>query len=98
MTGRESRPTPIVRAYIDEMIPGESLGPAYGSWVLSIAAFSETLGTFGGGGMPKLALHGTNQPDLMGQYISSGCIRVPNEIIDFIADSVPVGTIVDIVA
>ena len=48
--------------------------------------------------MPKLALHGTNQPELMGQYVSSGCVRVPNEVISFIADSVPIGTIVEIVA
>ena len=96
--GRESRPTPVVRSYIDEKIAGDSLGPAYGSWVLSIAAFSEALGTFGGGGMPKLALHGTNQPDLMGQYVSSGCVRVPNDIIEFIAETVPVGATVDIVA
>lgn len=95
--GRESRPTPVVRAYIDEKIPGPSLSPAYGDWVLSIAAFSEDLGTFGGGGMPKLALHGTNQPELMGQYVSSGCVRVPNEVVSFIADTVPVGTVVDIV-
>ena len=98
VSGRESRPTPVVRSYIDEKIPGADLSPAYGSWILSIAAFSEALGTFGGGGMPKLALHGTNQPDLMGQYISSGCVRVPNDIIEFIADNVPVGATVDIVA
>ena len=97
VSGRESRPTPIVRAYIDEKIRGETLSPAYGDWVLSIAAFSEALGTFGGG-MPKLALHGTNQPELMGQYVSSGCVRIPNEIVTFIANTVPVGTIVDIVA
>lgn len=96
--GRESRPTPVVRSYIDEKIAGDSLGPAYGSWVLSIAAFSEALGTFGGGGMPKLALHGTNQPDLMGQFVSSGCVRVPNDIIEYIANTVPVGATVDIVA
>lgn len=98
VSGRESRPTPVVRSYIDEKIPGASLSPAYGDWVLSIAAFSETLGTFGGGGMPKLALHGTNQPELMGQYVSSGCVRIPNEVVSFIAESVPVGTIVDIIA
>lgn len=96
--GRDSRPTPVVRSYIDEKIPGATLSPAYGDWVLSIAAFSTSLGTFGGGGMPKLALHGTNQPELMGQYVSSGCVRIPNEVVSFIADTVPVGTIVDIVA
>lgn len=98
VSGRESRPTPVVRAYIDEKIAGPSLSPAYGDWVLSIAAFSEALGTFGGGGMPKLALHGTNQPELMGQYVSSGCVRIPNEVVSFIAESVPVGTVVDIIA
>lgn len=97
VSGRDSRPTPLIRAYIDEKIVGASLSPAYGDWVLSIAAFSEALGTFGGG-MPKLALHGTNQPELMGQYVSSGCVRVPNEVISFIAESVPVGTVVDIIA
>ena len=97
VAGRESRPTPLVRSYIDEKIRGETLSPAYGDWILSIAAYSEALGTFGGG-LPKLALHGTNQPELMGQNVSSGCIRVPNEVINFIAESVPVGTIVDIVA
>ncbi|MEM7094188.1 MAG: L,D-transpeptidase [Actinomycetota bacterium] len=95
--GRESRPTPVLRSFIDEKIDGTSLGPAYGSWVVSIAAFSEALGTFGGG-MPKLALHGTNQPDLMGEAVSSGCVRVPNDVIDFIARNVPVGATVDIIA
>lgn len=97
VAGRESRPTPVVRSYIDEKIVGSTLSPAYGDWVLSIAAFSEALGTFGGG-MPKLALHGTNQPELMGQYVSSGCVRIPNEVVSFIAETVPVGTIVDIIA
>jgi len=96
VSGRDGRETPVVRSYIDEMIPGADLSPAYGDWVLSIAAFSEALGTFGGG-MPKLALHGTNQPELMGQYVSSGCVRIPNEVVSFIADTVPVGTIVDII-
>jgi hypothetical protein len=89
--------TPVVRAGIGEKIAGASLSPAYGDWVLSIAAFSEVLGTFGGG-VPKLALHRTNQPELMGQYVSSGCVRIPNEVVRFIAESVPIGTVVDIIA
>lgn len=99
VAGRPERPTPVLRSYIDEKIPGSKVGPAYGDWVLSIAAFSEALGSFGAnGGMPKLALHGTNQPELMGQYVSSGCVRIPNEVVSFIADTVPVGTPVDIIA
>lgn len=96
-SGSEELPTPVVRAFVDEKIPGGDVGPDYGAWILSIAAFSESLGTFGGGGTPKLALHGTNQPELMGQYITSGGVRVPDDIISLIAETVPVGTIVEIV-
>lgn len=95
--GRENRPTPLVRSFIDEKIPGPQVGAAFGDWILSIAAFSTSIGTFGGG-TPKLAIHGTNQPDLIGQEVSSGCVRLPNEIISLIAETVPVGTVVDIIA
>lgn len=95
VSGRPERPTPLGRTFIDEMIPGADFGDAYGTWVLSLAAFSTSLGTFGGG-TPKLALQGTNEPALMGQYVSSGSIRVPNDIIELIAETVPVGTIVEI--
>ena len=98
VTGSPELPTPVVRTYIDEKIPGEGRNPAFGDWILSLAAFSETLGTFGGGGLPKLALHGTDEPELVGQQVSSGSIRVPNEVVSLIAETVPVGTIVDIVS
>jgi len=94
VTGRPDRPTPLVRTYIDEKLAGPN--SAYGPWMLTLAAFSESLNTFGAG-LPKLAVHGTNQPELMGQYASSGCIRLPNDVINQLAELVPVGTRVDIV-
>lgn len=94
VAGRPDRPTPVLRTYIDEKIPGPS--DAYGTWILSLAAYSESINIFSGG-LPKLALHGTNKPELMGEYVSSGCIRVPNDIIDQIAEIVPVGATVDII-
>lgn len=98
VSGKVDAPTPVVSSYIDEKIAGDRVSPAYGSWILSIAAFSTALATFGeNGNMPKLALHGTNAPELMGQYVSFGCVRVPNDVIEFIADTVPVGTPVDII-
>lgn len=93
ITGRSDRPTPVLKAYIDEKVPGPNA--AYGPWILSIAAFSNSMSTFSSG-LPKLALHGTNEPDKMGQFISSGCIRVENDIITLIAETVPVGTAVNI--
>ena len=96
--GSAELPTPVVRTYIDEIIPGgEPRDPGFGDWILSLAAFSEVLGTFGGGGLPKIALHGTDQPELMGEAVSSGSVRVPNDVVQMIAETVPVGTVVDIV-
>ncbi|MEM7092927.1 MAG: L,D-transpeptidase family protein [Actinomycetota bacterium] len=94
VTGDTGRTTPLASTYIDEIMPGPS--GAYGPWLLSLGVFSDSINTFGGG-LPKVALHGTNRPDLLGQYASNGCIRLPNEVISLLAEVVPVGTRVDIV-
>ena len=94
VTGDSGRSTPLASTYIDEIMPGPS--SAYGPWLLSLGVFSDAINTFSGG-LPKVALHGTNRPDLLGQYASNGCIRLPNEVITLMAVEVPVGTRVDIV-
>ena len=38
------------------------------------------------------ALHGTNQPSSIGRSVSHGCIRLRNEDIARLYDTVPVGT------
>ena len=45
-----------------------------------------------------IAIHGTNRPELIGGAHSNGCIRIPNEVITVLAETVPMGTPVDIVA
>jgi lipoprotein-anchoring transpeptidase ErfK/SrfK len=50
------------------------------------------------GGIGQLAIHGTNRPDLIGQNVSNGCIRVSNAAITVLAEHVSIGTPVDIVA
>ena len=98
--GRSSRPTPIVSTYIEASVRNIGnlyAGEAYGPWYLPIAAFSETLETFGGA-IPQIAIHGTNVPDQLGTDISSGCVRVHNTVITELANELPVGTVVNIVA
>ena len=77
VSGRDSRPTPLVSGWVTQIVAGSDLSPAYGEWILGLGTFSEALGTFGGGGAPGMAIHGTNQPDLVGQRVSSGTVRVP---------------------
>ena len=95
--GKPSTPTPIGRFYVNDLLPRDDPGGAYGPWILSLSAFSEALDTFNGG-LPVIAIHGTNRPGLLGQDRSNGCIRVSNDIIELLAGEVPLGTPVDIYA
>ncbi|MEG6573478.1 MAG: L,D-transpeptidase [Caldibacillus debilis] len=40
----------------------------------------------------KYGIHGTNRPELIGGYVSQGCIRLPNEDIERLYEKVPLGT------
>ncbi len=46
---------------------------------------------------PKYGIHGTIQPELIGQSVSGGCVRMRNEDVEELYDLVPVGTKVTIV-
>lgn len=87
-------PTPLADGWVEETMAGPSA--AYGPTLISLGIFSDALNSFAGG-IPKIALHGTNNPGLMGQYASNGCIRVPNEIITQVASLMPPGSKVQII-
>lgn len=97
VVGRTSTPTPLGRFFVNAHIPQKNPGGAYGPIILSVSAFSEVLDTFDGG-LPEIALHGTNQPGLVGQAVSNGCIRMPNDAVARLAELTPVGTPVEFVA
>ena len=94
--GKENTPTPLGSFFVNDLVEKWD-SSAYGPYILSLSGFSEALDTFGGG-IPVIAIHGTNRPELMGGAHSNGCIRIPNEVIRVLADTVPIGTPVDIVA
>lgn len=95
VTGASSSPTPLANGWVEEIMAGPSA--AYGPRLISLGIFSNALNSFGGS-VPKIAIHGTNNPSLMGQYASNGCIRVQNDIITQIAGMLPVGSKVIITA
>lgn len=94
--GKPATPTPLGSFFVNDLVEKWDTS-AYGPYILSLSGFSEALDTFGGG-IPVIAIHGTNRPELMGGAHSNGCIRIPNEIVRVLADTVPIGTPVDIVA
>ena len=44
------------------------------------------------GGAGQVGIHGTNDPSSIGQDVSHGCIRVPNEVISQLNELLPLGT------
>ena len=94
--GKDATYTPVGHFYINEKIEQSNPGGAYGPWILSTNAYSESLDTFDGG-LPVVAFHGTNQPELIGSQASNGCIRMPNDVVTQLAETLPAGTPVEIV-
>jgi lipoprotein-anchoring transpeptidase ErfK/SrfK len=95
--GTARTPTPTGSFFVDVVAKPPNPRGAYGPYQVSITAFSEVLHSFDGG-IGQLAIHGTNRPDLIGQNVSNGCIRVANAAITLLAEHVAIGTPVDIVA
>jgi len=98
VVGADKTPTPPGRFYVTDPLDLHSQPNAgYGVFALGISGFSNVLTSFKGG-PGQLAVHGTNDPGQVGQNISNGCVRVPNNIIEQIAAQAPLGTPVTIVA
>jgi lipoprotein-anchoring transpeptidase ErfK/SrfK len=93
--GAASTPTPTGDFYIDISVANP--GGSYGAWMLSIAGFSEVLHSFGGG-IGQIAFHGWSDTSVIGQAVSNGCLRMPNDVITRLATLAPVGTPVHIQA
>ena len=95
--GRTDRPTPGGIYYLKELLqPPDPNGP-YGPFAYGLSGFSTVLSSFNGGD-GVIGIHGTNEPDLLGQDVSSGCIRVHNDVINRLVNEVglPLGTPVEI--
>ena len=100
IVGKSGTPTPTLSGFIVEKLPNHNRqngSGVVGDWILMLSFFSEALDTFGGG-LPRIALHGTHIPERVGEALSNGCIRIPNNIIEVIARTAPLGTVVNITA
>ena len=77
--GAPGTPTPTGRYYVNQrLVPHDPDGP-FGPGAIGISAFSEVLTGWTQGG--PIAIHGTNRPDLIGRAVSTGCVRVRNDVL-----------------
>lgn len=88
VVGSAFTPTPTGTFYVTDIVPQTS--PSFGPVALATDGYSEVMDEFDTG-VPVVALHGTNRPELIGEARSNGCIRVPNEVIQLLADTIPRG-------
>ena len=77
--GSTSTPTPTGTFHVDQRLYSGDPGGPFGPSAVGIAAYSEVLTGWAQGG--PIAIHGTNRPDLIGQAVSNGCIRVRNDVV-----------------
>jgi hypothetical protein len=90
--GKPGAETPLGRDFYVQAryVPDD---PFYGELVLVTSAYSK-LSDWPGGGLA--GIHGTNLPDLLGQAVSHGCVRVSNSVALALARLAPLGTPVDL--
>jgi lipoprotein-anchoring transpeptidase ErfK/SrfK len=93
----DNTPTPGGLYYTTELVKTPNPDGAYGPYAYGLSGFSEVLQTFNGG-PGQLGIHGTNQPQYLGQKVSHGCIRLSNDDITTLASTLPLGVPVQMIA
>lgn len=95
-TGKAGSPTPVGTFFVDGVVRLDPPHRSYGVGQLSFTGFSEVYQSFGGG-VGQVAMHGTQNPALIGTPASHGCVRLRNEDIQAVMDLAPTGTPVEVV-
>ncbi len=95
--GTADRPTPGGIYYLKELLVPPGDNNVYGTYAYGLSGFSNVLQSFNGGA-GVIGLHGTNDPSSIGGDVSSGCIRMQNDVIDRLVNEInlPLGTPVEI--
>ncbi len=87
--GSASTPTPTGRFYVNQRILTTDPNGPYGPAALGVSAFSDVLTGWAQGG--PIGIHGTNATLSIGQAVSNGCIRVPNDTMKRLFAATPGG-------
>ena len=92
--GRPGMETPTGLFYVTVRFKPVS-EPFLGAFAFETSAYSK-LSDWPGGGV--VGLHGWNDPSVIGQAVSHGCIRMSNDTAAFLRDRIPLGTPIRVVA
>jgi L,D-transpeptidase catalytic domain len=92
--GAPSTPTPPGTYAITDKLKGRPFGSSFGCCILALSGHQPKILTGSVDG--RLAIHGTDRPDLVGARASQGCLRARDRDVRWLTRTVPVGTQVTI--
>ncbi len=95
--GTSATPTPTGEYYVRVKIKAIDPTTAYGPYAWGLSSHSDALETFNGGDA-EIGIHGNNDASVLGHDVTHGCVRMDNDAITTLTNTVPLGTPVDIVA
>jgi lipoprotein-anchoring transpeptidase ErfK/SrfK len=93
--GAPGTPTPTGRFFVTVKLRPPQISNVYGAWALGLSGYSDVHEQFGTGD-GQIALHGTQNPGVLGSAVSNGCVRMDNAAITSLAETLPLGTPVTI--
>jgi len=93
--GAADAPTPTGAFYVVDKLATGDPGHPYGPFAFGLSAHSDVLTEFAGGD-GQVGVHGTDDPTSIGQAVSHGCIRVPNDVAGALDARLHLGTPVTI--
>jgi lipoprotein-anchoring transpeptidase ErfK/SrfK len=88
--GKPGLATPTGFFYVNQKLKPPSPGGPFGVLAIGISAFQPKLPDWAQGG--PVAIHGTNEPWLLGQAVSHGCVRMRNNDVRAVSRMVPSGS------
>jgi lipoprotein-anchoring transpeptidase ErfK/SrfK len=88
--GTRRTPTPHGTFAITDKLKGAPFGRSYGCCILALSGHQPKVRTGPIDG--RLAIHGTDRPDLVGSRASQGCLRARDAQVRWLWRTVPVGT------
>ncbi len=88
--GKPGLETPTGTFFVTLKLRPPASGGPYGVLALGTSAYQAALSDWEGGGI--VAIHGTNEPWLIGEAVSHGCVRMKNQAILKVSKLVPAGS------
>ncbi len=95
--GSTSNPTPTGTFFVTDNVTLKNPDSPWGPHALGLSGRSDTVMEYNGGD-GIIGIHGTNKPQSIGSNASLGCVRVPNDVITLLHDTIRIGTPVSIEA